>query len=149
MPRDNIPVDSPETTPENYPPRLRLTVMTAKEFRERALDDAAAVEAGEQPDAVKAYSDLSQLRELLTPRRLDVMESVMRAPPASISALADRLERNYADVHADVELLVDHGIAMYRQDGRAKQPVIPYEEIVVEATLARVSEGPDGDRVEA
>lgn len=135
MPSANAPFDTPEDDLENYPPRLRLTVMSPEEFREHTVAAAGAAESGESPDAIKAYENPGQLRELLSERRLEVMESIATDPPASISALAKRLDRNYSDVHSDVELLVEHGIVLLIEDGRAKRPVIPYDEITIDATL--------------
>jgi len=134
------PSTTPEADPENYPPRLRLTVMSPEEFREHAVAAAGEAESGESPDAVKAYEDPGQLRELLSARRLEVMDSIANDPPGSISALADRLDRNYSDVHSDVEILVEHGIAMLVEAGRSKRPVIPYDEIVIDATLVTRSD---------
>ena len=60
------------------------------------------------------------------------MRSIMTAPPDSISDLAERLDRNYSDVHGDVEVLADHDIVYFDTDGRAKKPVIPYERVRVD-----------------
>ena len=68
------------------------------------------------------------------------MRSIMANPPESISALADRLDRNDVDVHADVDLFADHRIAYFDADGRAKRPVIPYGTIEFDVTIR-----PDGD----
>ena len=144
MPSANTPLNTPEDDPENYPPRLRLTVMSPEEFRDHAIAAAGAAESEGSPDAVKAYEEPGQLRELLSEHRLKAMESIASDPPASISALAQRLDRNYSDVHSDVEILVEHGIVLLIEDGRAKRPVIPYDEITIDATLVRTSEGSGG-----
>jgi len=60
------------------------------------------------------------------------MRSIMTAPPDSISDLAERLDRNYSEIHGDVEVLADHDIVYFDTDGRAKKPVIPYERVRVD-----------------
>jgi len=127
-----------ETTPtelatngaENYPETLRITVGSV----ESMVDAAVAQLDGDGPaeEAVRAFDSVADIRQLLTDRRLELMRSIMTAPPDSISDLADRLGRNYSDVHGDVEVLADHNIVYFDTDGRAKRPVIPYERVRVD-----------------
>jgi len=127
-----------ETTPtelatngaENYPETLRITVGSV----ESMVDAAVAQLDGDGPaeEAVRAFDSVADIRQLLTDRRLELMRSIMTAPPDSISDLADRLGRNYSDVHGDVEVLADHDIVYFDTDGRAKRPVIPYERVRVD-----------------
>jgi predicted transcriptional regulator len=79
--------------------------------------------------------ETSALRQLLTDRRVELLRSVMADRPASISALSDRLERDYRDVYDDLDLLADYDIVRFRTDGRAKQPYVPYEEIEFSGTI--------------
>lgn len=114
----------------NYPPTLRLTVESPDDAFDRVVEKAeAAAEGGPVDEAVRSFPSTADLRQLLTDRRLEVMQSIMSEPPESIRALADRLDRNYADVHADVTLLAEHRIVYFETDGRAKRPVIPYETV--------------------
>lgn len=124
-----------------YPRTLRLTVGTADEVFDRVLETVDE----EAKEAVRTFEAASELRELLTDRRLELMQSIMAASPASITALADRLERNYADVHADVELLAAHRIVYFERDGQAKRPIIPYETIEFDVTITAADSGPSTD----
>ncbi|MFQ3474939.1 transcriptional regulator [Halonotius sp. F2-221B] len=115
---------------ESYPETLRITVGSVASM----VDAAVAQLDGDGPaeEAVRAFDSVADIRQLLTDRRLEVMRSIMTAPPDSISDLADRLGRNYSDVHGDVEVLADHDIVYFDTDGRAKRPVIPYERVRVD-----------------
>lgn len=115
---------------ESYPETLRITVGSAASM----VDAAVAQLDGDGPaeEAVRAFDSVADIRQLLTDRRLELMRSIMTAPPDSISDLADRLGRNYSDVHGDVEVLADHDIVYFDTDGRAKRPVIPYERVRVD-----------------
>lgn len=123
----------------NYPETLRLTLADA----ESAFDDAlAAVDAAERgdeehrPAAVRAFRDVDDLRQLLTDRRLEVLRAIYDDPPDSISALATRLDRAYAVVHEDVQILADHDVVQFREGPRgAKRPYVPYEAIRVDIPL--------------
>jgi predicted transcriptional regulator len=112
---------------EHYPETLRITVESADEMFGHAIEQAGTEAPADE--AVRSFDSIAAIRQLLTDRRLEVMRSIMTAPPESISQLADRLERNYADVHTDVQVLADHHIVYFKTDGRAKQPVIPYDRV--------------------
>lgn len=115
---------------ESYPETLRITVGSVASM----VDAAVAQLDGDGPaeEAVRSFDSVADVRQLLTDRRLEVMRSIMTAAPDSISDLADRLDRNYSDVHSDVAVLADHDIVYFDTDGRAKRPVIPYERVRVD-----------------
>lgn len=124
---------------KRYPPTLRLTVETPEEASVRV--ERTAGESGAATEAVRSFPSAAPIRQLMTERRLEVMREVMSDPPESISELADRLERNYSDVHSDVELLADHHVIHFERNGRAKRPVIPYETIEFDVSV-RADSGP-------
>lgn len=127
---------------ESYPPVLRLTVESQAEAFDRIEQQAS--EEGRADEAVRSFASAAPLRQLLTERRLEVMRAIMTDPPESIQALADRLERNYADVHADVALLAEHHIVYFETVGRAKRPVIPYETVEFDVAV-RADSSADAD----
>ena len=108
----------------NYPETLRLTVESAGDIFDQARDQLAT--DGVADEAVRSFESIADVRQLLTDRRVEVMRAIMTDTPASISDLADRLDRNYADVHGDVQVLAEHHIVYFETDGRSKRPVIPY-----------------------
>lgn len=108
----------------NYPETLRLTVESAGDVFDQARDQLAT--DGVADEAVRSFESIADVRQLLTDRRVEVMRAIMTDTPASISGLADRLDRNYADVHGDVQVLAEHHIVYFETDGRSKRPVIPY-----------------------
>lgn len=118
---------------QNYPETLRLTVESAESAFDRAIERADT--DGSAEEAVRSFESAAEMRRLLTDRRLEVIRTIMNDAPASITELAERLGRNYADVHADVELLAEHRIVYFDTQGRAKQPVIPYRTIEFDVTI--------------
>lgn len=118
---------------ERYPPTLRLTVETPDEAAARSEREAGA--DGAATEAVRSFQSAAPLRQLMTERRLEAMRAIMTDPPGSIRDLADRLGRNYSDVHSDVELLADHHVVYFERNGRAKRPVIPYETVVFDVSI--------------
>jgi len=116
-----------------YPDTLRITVGSADEGFDAALEQ---LEDGPADEAVRSYPRVADVRELLTDRRLEVMRAIMTQSPESISDLAEHLERNYADVHGDVQTLAEHHIVYFDTDGRAKRPVIPYGRVHLDIEVA-------------
>ena len=120
---------------DDYPSVLQLTARPQDEHRRDALDRLERWEAGESVPHVVNFQDPSDLRGLLTDRRVELLRSVLRDPPASIRALADRVGRDVKSVHGDLDVLADYEVVYFQQDGRAKRPVVPYERVAVVVEL--------------
>lgn len=118
-----------------YPQTLRITAGSSDEVFEQAAQQLDG--DGPADEAIRSFARVSDIRQLLTDRRLEAMRAIMSEPPESISELADRLGRNYADVHADVQTLAEHHIVYFADGkGRAKRPVIPYERVRLDVEVA-------------
>jgi predicted transcriptional regulator len=135
MKQNRIPPDM-DLDDLNFPDTLRLTVESPEAARDRAEAVADAAEDGEQAAATRSFADVTEFRDVLTPRRVEVIQTLIDHEVESIQELADRLDRNYPDVHADVSRLADYGIVYYRERGRAKAPVVPYDRVEIEGTVA-------------
>ena len=128
-----------ENGAQHYPETLRITVGGGEDAIDAAIEQAGA--DGVPDEAVRSFERVADVRTLLTERRLDVMRTIMTESPESIQALADALDRNYADVHGDVQVLAEHHIVYFDTDGRAKRPVIPYNRVRVDIEVAGDSAG--------
>jgi len=136
----NEPTDTEPTHDEftpgpdevDYPSTLRITSLPAEQAQAAAVERAERWEDGEEVPHVVNFEDRSRLRQLLTDRRMELLEAVMADPPESIRALADRLNRDVHDVHDDLHLLAEYDIVHFEEDGRAKQPYVPYETVRLE-----------------
>jgi len=124
---------------QHYPETLRITIAGADEAIDAAIEQAGT--DGVPDEAVRSFERVADIRTLLTDRRLDVMRTIMTDSPESIQALADALDRNYADVHGDVQVLADHHIVYFDTDGRTKRPVIPYDRVRVDIEVTDRSTG--------
>jgi predicted transcriptional regulator len=69
----------------------------------------------------------------------------MTARPESIHDLADRLDRGVKETADDVNLLADYEIVYIEQDGRAKQPYVPYESVKIEIEVKAIGNGETTD----
>lgn len=116
---------------------LRIVVEEFDEARERIIEQAKrAEETGEGTDVKHVgFSTPEQLREMLTPRRIELIESLMGEPAESITALARRLDRNYPEVHDDVMLLKESDIVRVEKDGGRSKVTVPYERVEYEGVI--------------
>jgi predicted transcriptional regulator len=130
MSEPNHSAELAENGAENYPDTLRITVGSVDSMFDAAI--AQLGDDGESDEAVRSFDSVADVRQLLTDRRVELMRSIMTASPDSITDLADRLGRNYSDVHSDVQVLADHHIVYFDTDGRTKRPVIPYNRVRVD-----------------
>jgi len=115
-----------------YPSTLRITSLPAEQAQAAALNRAKRWEDGEEVPHVVNFEDRSRVRQLLTDRRMELLEAVMEHPPESMRRLADRLDRDIHDVHNDLHLLAEYDIIHFEEDGRAKKPYVPYDTVRVE-----------------
>ena len=141
MTDDNANGPAPEDL--NHPDTLRITISSPEDAFADAINDVADAESGEQSDAVVSFETAEGIRRLLTDRRLELLRSLMGESAASISQLAERLDRNYSAVHEDVEVLAEYGIVKFQRDGQSKQPFVPYETIEFDVTIRAPLTGGD------
>lgn len=120
-----------------YPSTLRITSKPFEDQKESALDRAERWEQGEEVPHVVNFQDASRLQRILTPRRLELVRSLMDAPADSIRDLADRLDRDIRQVHDDVQTLTEYRIVHFREEGGAKQPYVPYDTVKIEVELTK------------
>ena len=123
---------TPDPDEVEYPSTLRITSKPSKDHKKSALDRAERWEQGDEVPHVVNFEDRARLRQLLTDRRMELLETVMERPPESIRALAGRLDRDVHDVHDDLHLLAEYEIIYFEEDGRAKKPYIPYDTVRIE-----------------
>jgi predicted transcriptional regulator len=149
----NEPTDTEPTHDEftpgpdevEYPSTLRITSLPAAQAQAAAVKRAERWEEGEEVPHVVNFEDRSRLRQLLTTRRMELLEAVMEHPPESIRALADHLDRDVHDVHDDLHLLAEYGVIHFEENGRAKTPYVPYDTVRIEVEFGL----PQGDGSES
>ena len=123
---------------------LRVTVEQFDEVRDGSVAAAEAVAEGEAPPAVVSFATVDELRKILTARRIELLQVLLsiEGAPASISALAEELGRDYRTVHDDVTLLANYGLVFLIKEGQSKRPYLPYERIHLDVELVG---GPSGE----
>jgi len=82
------------------------------------------------------FQNPSDLRALLTDRRIELLRSIMTKRPDSIRQLAERVDRDIKSVHDDLQVLVEYDIVHFEQSGRAKRPFVPYDSIEINLEIS-------------
>ncbi len=106
----------------------------SKEFARR-LDAGAKMHEG---DLQLSFATPAQLVSELSPKRMELLQVLKKAGPLSIRALAKMMSRNYSNVHADVQRLIEHGLIEKDAGDRVH---VPWDDIVVrmDASLMRLA----------
>ena len=104
---------------------------TVQEFVE-AWQRGARGEAPEPPVEHLYFPDLEGLLRALTPQRLALLQTLHAIGPVSVRALSKALERDYKNVHTDVQGLERLGLVARNKAGRL---LVPWKRLVAEFRL--------------
>ncbi|CAO3402962.1 hypothetical protein VH569_32705 [Azospirillum sp. 11R-A] len=107
---------------------------SAEEFAGRFSDAWRRAERGEPvSERHLSFDSFETLARALTPKRLELLRHLHRAPAASINALAKAVGRDYRRVHEDVEALVAAGLVDREEGGTGL--TAPYDAISTRIAL--------------
>jgi predicted transcriptional regulator len=114
-----------------------LTVKVGETLQESGRRAAQAMHAAAAGRAVVPYFSVSfdqvgHMFAAFTPKRWELIATLRTTGPLSIAALARHLGRNYKNVHADVQQLVEWMAVERSDDGRVN---VPWSEIKVDLKL--------------
>jgi predicted transcriptional regulator len=123
---------------------LIVTVESIGTVQQRTADAFEAARAGDpsETDAPRrlSFETTDQLSQVFTPRGIDLLRAIAEAEPASIREAARLVDRDVKQVSANLERLEQYGVVEFVADGRAKQPVVPYDEIDIRLPLGGETE---------
>lgn len=88
------------------------------------------VQSDDDPDRF-AFESSDLLFETFNPRTMALLETIADAAPESIRETARLVDRDVKNVHEELSELEQLGVIRFETSGRAKQPIFPYEEIVI------------------
>lgn len=140
--KDDEPIEDPD---DALPTVLTVRVETTEEFLERGADAIARLSEGEEPRTgpTLSLSSYEDLQRVLSPRNIELLESIREREPGSIRELARLVERDVSRVHDNVTELDRLGIIDLVEDGQARRPVMEYDRIEIDIPIATGSGRPD------
>jgi predicted transcriptional regulator len=89
------------------------------------------------------FESLEDLRKILTVKRLDLLITVLRQAPESVTELARLVRRDLKNVSADLTILRQVGLIEFvaaKGHGNARTPVVPYDEIDITIDLQALAQ---------
>ena len=101
-----------------------------------ARAQVSAARSGQSPDFRLSFESARTLFSELTPARLDLLDTLRRAGPCSVYALAIAAARNYSNVHTDIARLDELGLVERTEDGAIS---VPFDAIEIRVPLAQVA----------
>ena len=101
-----------------------------------AREQLVAARQGRTLDYRLSFESAKSLFADLTPARLDLLDTLRKAGPCSVYALAKTAERNYSNVHTDVSRLEELGLIERNDDGAVS---VPYDAVEILLPLAQVA----------
>ncbi|WP_324761186.1 hypothetical protein [Haloarcula montana] len=109
---------------------LHITIGTRPDRTD--LDDRlGALDAGEDVDSQPSRLSIESLAtfgRIFRPTNLTLLEAIVEHEPESIRELARLVDRHPPEVTENVHELADYGLLELEDNGRAKRPVVWYDE---------------------
>lgn len=70
-------------------------------------------------------SSFDTVDRLFSKNRLEILKTIINQKPASISELAQMINRDYKGVHSDVKFLSDSGLINFQNTGDSDHTLMP------------------------
>lgn len=111
------------------------------------LDETlGALDAGEDVEphpSVLSVESIETLGRIFRPTNLELLQAIIGHDPASIRELARLVDRHPPEVLHNINELEDYGLVELHDEGRAKRPVVWYDELDVAIPLGREESNTD------
>lgn len=132
---EDTPTDATEPTERDV---LTVRVGTPEDAFDELETRFAALDRGERPDPLLevVLQNEEDLHRLLRPTTLNLLRTIAREQPASIRETARLVDRDVRQVHDDLRKLERFNLVAFEEEGRAKRPVVWYDDIDVELPIA-------------
>ncbi|PSP92078.1 hypothetical protein BRC87_00880 [Halobacteriales archaeon QS_4_66_20] len=111
-------------------------------YRE-GLDAIRQLKGGESVDqpAIVRFPNESQLTDVFNERTYTLLGVTRDEQPDSIREAARLVGRDKKNVHEELTTLEALGVIRFEEEGRAKRPVFPYDDLVVTPLTDRSGDG--------
>lgn len=117
--------------------KVKIGIKTTKEFLDEAQDVMEKVVKGEKAHKTTGlyFENLSDMRKILTEKRLEVLKTIKDKHPESIYRLAKMLHRDLKNVLQDIKYLHNLGLVDLKETREKTIPSVKYEKILFEIAV--------------
>jgi predicted transcriptional regulator len=84
-----------------------------------------------QPKNVSVINDLAVVSRILNKTRLEIFLIIKKKQPNNIHDLSQFVQRDYANVWRDCQMLANCGIIELKEKGKENKPIALYDQIVI------------------
>lgn len=116
---------------------LQVRVGEREQTRHEAREAIQALEQGEETDGLRVLnlaSDAS-LARLCRETTLELLRAISQHDPESIRATAQLVERDYKEVHRNLDELETLGVVRFEDVGASKRPVVKFDALEISVSL--------------
>ena len=120
---------------------LKVTVGERDRLDQRTRSRIKAAQEGEELDDVQPvlnFGSYAELSRLLSPKNLELLETISQHEPESIREAAELVDRDYKQVHRNLSELEDIGVIELEGSGpgQAKRPTLAYDGLEIDIPFA-------------
>ena len=121
-------------------PTLKVTANERYRLDQRTRQRIKAAQEGREPNEVQPMLNVSsyaELSRLLSPKNLELLETISEHELASIRETARRVDRDYKQVHQNLTELEDIGVIEFEGggSGRPKKPLLAYDGLEIDLSF--------------
>lgn len=116
---------------------LQVRVDETNRTRREARKKIAALERDESVDDMLVLNlpNYAELARLTREKNLELLRALAQHDPASIRDAAELVDRDYKEVHRNLNELETLGVVEFEDAGRSKRPVVHFDEIEIDVSL--------------
>jgi predicted transcriptional regulator len=114
-----------------------VRVGRTEQTRQEAREKIAALERGEDVEDMLVLNlpNYAELARLMREKNLELLRVLVQHDPASIREAAELVDRDYKEVHRNLNELKTLGVVEFEDVGRSKQPVVHFDELEIDVSL--------------
>jgi predicted transcriptional regulator len=118
-------------------PTLKVTVGERDRLDQQTRRRIKAAQDGEElndSQPVLNFSSYAELNRLLSPKNLELLETIANHEPDSIRESADLVDRDYKQVHRNLTELEDIGVIEFEESGpgQPKKPLLAFDGLEID-----------------
>lgn len=117
---------------------LKIRIGERERTRRETIERIEAAQRGESVEDrhILNIEKKRDVTRILSEVNLELLETISEEEPESMRATADLVDRDFKEVHGNLTELESLGLIEFEQDGRAKRPVVPYDDIQLDFDLS-------------
>lgn len=116
---------------------LQVRIGETNRTRQEAREKIAALERDEDIEDMLVLNlpNYGELARLMREKNLEILRALAQHDPESIRAVAELVDRDYKEVHRNLNELETLGVVEFEDAGRSKRPVVHFDELEIDVSL--------------